>query len=314
MRHFTSLDQVNLQKTWLTIGSFDGVHLGHQEIIRNLVTRAHAVNANAVVLTFHPHPAIVLKKRDDPFYLTTPQEKAQLLGDLEVDVVITQAFDHELANTTAFDFIAKLKSQLDLEHLLVGPDFALGRDRKGDISRLSELGEEFGFAMDVFQTVKIDDQVVSSSKIRNALKNGDVLLATRLLGRPYRISGTVIRGDGRGKTIGIPTANLEVWSDRVLPKSGVYACQAILRNQLLGAVTNVGFRPTFVNQPSSPTVETHLLDFEGDIYGEKISLDFVFRLRDEVRFPSVQALVQQIQQDITRSREAHASKITNHQQ
>jgi riboflavin kinase / FMN adenylyltransferase len=310
MRHFNSLDQANLQNTWLTIGSFDGVHLGHQEIIHNLVSEAHAISALAVVLTFHPHPAIVLKKRNDPFYLTTPQEKAYLLGELGVDVVITQPFNQLLASTSAANFMALLKTRLDLEHLLVGRDFALGQDRRGDIPRLSQLGEEYGYTVEVFPPVKVDGQVVSSSKIRSALRDGDVHLATRFLGRPYRINGAVIKGDGRGHGIGIPTANLEVWPERALPKSGVYVCQATLNKRSIGAVTNVGVRPTFDNQPILPTVEAHLLDFDGDIYGEEISLDFLARLRDERRFPSVQALVQQIQQDIARSRKALTSHVT----
>lgn len=310
MRHFNSLDQVSLQHTWLTIGSFDGVHLGHREIIQNLVSKAHEMGALAVVLTFHPHPAIVLKKRNDPFYLTTPQEKASLLGDLGVDVVITQPFDPSLASTSAANFMAILKNRLDIEHLLVGRDFALGQDRRGNISRLRQLGQEYGYTIEIFPPVEIEGQVVSSSKIRAALRDGDVLLAARFLGRPYRIIGKVINGDGRGRKIGIPTANLEVWPERAIPKSGVYVCQATLNQQPVGAVTNVGFRPTFENQPLKPTVEAHLLDFDGDLYGEEISLDFLLRLRDEQRFPSVQALVKQIQQDIARSRETLMSCIT----
>jgi riboflavin kinase / FMN adenylyltransferase len=308
MRHINSLDQVHLNRSWLTIGSFDGVHLGHQKIINKLVSSAHTAHAPAVVLTFHPHPAIVLKKRNDPFYLTTPEEKANLLGELGVDVVITQPFDRQLAATSAYDFIAKLKTQLDLEHLMIGPDFALGRDRQGDEPRLRQLGEEFGYTLTVFTTITVDGQVVSSSKIRSALREGEMQLANRLLGRPYRIDGMVVKGDGRGITIGIPTANLQVWSERVLPKPGVYVCQAMLdQHSIIGAVTNVGFRPTFDNQTLTPTVETHLLDFNHDIYGKNISLDFWLRLRDEQRFSSIQSLVAQIQKDIDRSREALAS-------
>jgi riboflavin kinase / FMN adenylyltransferase len=312
MPHINSLDQVHLKRSWLTIGSFDGVHLGHQKIIHELVTAAHADNAPAVVLTFHPHPAIVLKKRKDPFYLTTPEEKAHLLADLGVDVVVTQPFDLQLASTSAYDFIARLKTHLDLQHLMVGPDFALGRDRRGDEPRLRQLGEEFGYTLTVFSPITLDGQVVSSSKIRSALREGEVQLANHLLGRPYRIDGSVIKGDGRGKTIGIPTANLQVWSQRMLPKSGVYVCQATLEeHSVIGAVTNVGFRPTFDNQSLTPTVEAHLLDFNHDIYGKNIYLDFLLRLRDEQRFPSIQSLVEQIQQDIAKSRKALTSIKTS---
>ncbi|MFU8772723.1 MAG: bifunctional riboflavin kinase/FAD synthetase [Anaerolineales bacterium] len=308
MRHIISLDQIQLERSYLTIGSFDGVHLGHQKIINELVTSAHSADAPAVVLTFHPHPAIVLKKRNDPFYLTTREEKADLLGDLGVDVVVTQPFDLHLASTSALDFIARLKTQLGLERLLVGPDFALGRDRQGDIPRLRQFGEEFGYTLSVFKPVTLDGFIVSSSKIRSALREGDLRLANRLLGRPYRIDGSVIKGDGRGQTIGIPTANLQIWEERVIPKPGVYVCQARLeQNSEIGAVTNVGIRPTFENQPLTPIVETHLLDFSADIYGKNISLDFLLRLRDEKRFPSIQSLVEQIHHDIDKGRQALAT-------
>lgn len=302
MQHYWSLEDVQLKNTWLTIGSFDGVHLGHQEIVRRLTTGAQQFGSPAVVLTFFPHPAIVLGKRNDHRYLTTPEERAALLVELGVDVVITHPFDLQLAATSAMAFMEKLVAQLRISHLLVGHDFALGKNREGDVVKLRQLGEQLGYTLDVVPPFKIGEQLVSSSRVRKVLNAGDVTQAAVLLGRPYRVSGEVISGDGRGRSIGIPTANLAVWPERVIPKPGVYVCRSQLDDKTWGAVTNIGVRPTFENQPVLPRVEVHLLDFDADIYGQKIQLDFLSRLRDEQRFPGVQALVEQIRRDIAAAR------------
>lgn len=302
MQHYWSLDGLSLQKSWLTIGSFDGVHRGHQEIIRQLTAGAHAQGAPAVVLTFYPHPAVVLANRNEPYYLTTPEERAALLGELGVDVVVTHPFNREVAGTSAHDFMARLKSHLGLTHLWIGYDFALGRNREGNVDRLTELGQELGYTVQVLSAVKVNGELISSSEVRAALSEGDVQRASRLLGRPYSLSGQVIPGDGRGRTIGIPTANLDVWDKLLLPKSGVYACRAMVLGQTVEAVTNVGYRPTFENRPAVPRVETHLLDFQGDLYGRKVKLSFLARLRDEQRFPGVDALVAQIHEDIAQAK------------
>lgn len=309
MLHYHSLDEVNLQPlnfkaaAWLTIGSFDGVHLGHQTIVRQLVYGAHAENAPAVVLTFHPHPVKVLRNREGPYYLTTPDERAALLGEMGVDVVITHPFNREVAGLTALEFISRLHNHLGMKHLCIGHDFALGRGREGNFAVLQRLGSELGYSVESLLPVEVDEQVVSSSRIRNALAEGDVALAGRLLGRPYQVRGAVIHGDGRGRAIGIPTANLEIWSERMVPKPGVYACFVQLEGHAWQAVTNIGYRPTFDGQTVQIHVETHLLDFKQDIYGREIALSFVERLRDEQKFSGIQALVEQIQRDIARARE-----------
>jgi riboflavin kinase/FMN adenylyltransferase len=302
MQHFWSLDEIFIKQSWLTIGSFDGVHIGHQRILRNLTNDAHRAGAPAVVLTFYPHPAVVLGKRENAFYLTTPEEQAELLGELGADIVITHPFTKEIANTSAQDFIAALDTHLDINCLWIGYDFALGKDRKGDAPALRRLGERFGYRVKVVDPLRIEGEIVSSSRIRKALYAGEVEQANRLLGRPYRISGEVIHGDGRGRRIGIPTANMRVWEHRVLPKPGVYVCRAQANQETWGAVTNVGFRPTFEGQPPTPQVEAHLLDFDRDLYGEQIHLDFLVRLRDEKRFPDAQTLVRQIREDIRKGR------------
>ncbi len=302
MQHFWSLDDIHLKKSWLTIGSFDGVHRGHQEIVKRLTAGAHEHGVPAVVLTFHPHPASVLGKRKDAFYLSTPEERAELLGQLGVDLVITHPFNHQVASMSALQFMQQLNQQLNIQELWVGYDFALGKGREGNVDRLRQIGMDLGYRVEVIPAIELDGEVISSSRIRAYIFNGEVDQAARLLGRPYRLQGTVIPGDGRGKTIGIPTANLNLWSELAIPKAGVYVCQAIVEERVYGAVTNVGVRPTFETQPVPPRVEAHILDYQADLYGQHIQLDFLYHLRDELRFPSAQALVTQIHEDIQQAR------------
>lgn len=302
MHHFQSLEGVHLQDTWLTIGTFDGVHLGHQDIVRKLVTRAHNSGSEAVVLTFYPHPAVVIGKRRIPSYLTTPEERAELLGEMGVDVVITFPFTPQVEKITAEEFISLLKSHIGMQHLMVGPDFALGHNRGGNIQYLNELGKVHGFELSTIPPVEMGGQVVSSSRIRAALKEADIDLVNQLLGRPYFIRGQVVPGDGRGHTIGIPTANLSLWLERALPKSGVYVSRAMINGDSFGSVTNIGIRPTFAKEHERMQIETHLLDFENQIYGMEVKLDFISHLRDEKRFQNINALVTQIQSDINQAR------------
>jgi riboflavin kinase/FMN adenylyltransferase len=256
------------------------------------------VNDLAVVITFHPHPATVVRNRKEPYYLTTPEDRAQLLGDLGVDIVLTLPFDQKIAQTTAHDFMAKIHEALAPSHLFVGRDFALGREREGNVAKLQELGDVFNYRLVLVEPIKNDDETVSSSSIRKAITAGDVHRAQKLLGRAYRVSGKVVPGDGRGKQLGIPTANLEIWPEQLLPKAGVYACLAIFNTLRYKAATNIGVRPTFENQGVSPNIEAHLLEFNKDIYGKRIHLDFIARLRDEKRFSNLESLVSQIHQDI----------------
>ncbi len=303
MIHYRSLDGVYLQGVWLTIGSFDGVHIGHQKVVQEIVAGAHQAGDLAVVLTFFPHPAAVLKKRQDPFYLTTPEERAELLGALGADVVITHPFNLEIAAMSARQFMTYLQAHLGIRHLYVGFNFALGRNREGDVPTLKRLGEELGYSVRVLPAVTVDGEIISSSQIRAYLAEGNVERAARLLGRPFHINGIVVRGDGRGKSLGFPTANLSVWAERAIPRAGVYVCKAQVNGKVWGAVTNVGVRPTFEDKPVPPRVETHLLDFNDEIYGEEVYLEFLAHLRDEVRFPNPQALATQIQADVARARQ-----------
>lgn len=308
MQHFYSLQELNLHDAWLTIGSFDGVHLGHQKIIKELTAGARSVKAPAVLLTFYPHPAIVLGGLQGSFYLTTPEEKALMLGEAGIDIVITHTFNLEVAAISAQVFVTTLKERLGLRHLFVGHDFALGHNREGDVPALRKFGANMGFDLHEIAELQIDNQVVSSSTIRQLLIDGNIEQANKLLGKPFFLAGEVEQGEGRGHTIGIPTANLAIWKDRVTPGSGVYVCRAEVNGTGWQAVVNIGVRPTFEEEAAAPTVEAHLLDFDEDIYGQSVRLEFLHRLRGEQKFSGVDELVAQIQKDITQARKIFASQ------
>jgi len=284
----------------MTIGAFDGVHRGHQALIGRVVNRARASNRLAGLITFHPHPAAVLAPERAPRYLTTPGEKVALLEGLGIDLVVLLPFDRELAATSARDFMERITTRLRLSELWIGADFALGRDREGDVPRLRLLGEELGYAVYVFRPVLDDGAAISSSRIRALLRDGDVEQAAQLLGRYPRISGQVVAGAARGRDLGIPTANLEVRPERAVPANGVYAVYAVLGRQRYPGVANVGVRPSFDN--GERTVETHIFDFDRDIYGCDLVVEFVARLRDERRFGDIDELIAQIEEDVAMAR------------
>jgi riboflavin kinase/FMN adenylyltransferase len=301
MPHVTSLESLHLTGAWLTIGVFDGVHRGHQEIIRQLTAGAHQNGAPAVLLSFSPHPAVIFGAKDLKC-LTTPEERAEIITGLGVDYVVTQPFTRETANQSAEEYMALMKRHLGLKTLLVGYDFALGKGRAGNYEKLSEIGLELGFDVRRVEAVRFEQGVVSSSVIRKMLAEGDVAGAAAKLGRRYALSGPVNPGDGRGRTIGIPTANVEAPTEKALPANGVYACYAWVDDIRYPAVTNVGVRPTFTSGEAIQRVEAHLLDANADYYGKTMRLEFVERLRGEQKFPSVEALVAQIQADIRAAR------------
>jgi len=301
MQHYHSLEEVNLQKSWLTVGVFDGVHRGHQEIIKKLTADAHENDASAVVLTFDPHPAAVLTGHEIKC-LTLPDERADLLGELGVDVVITERFTRELSAVTAYDFMSRLTRQLGLRRLLIGYDFALGKGREGNAARLTEIGSELGYTVEVVPALSDESGVISSTAIRKLIEVGNVAEAARLLGHPYSLHGPVIHGDGRGKTINVPTANIAYSHEKMIPAKGIYACWADLNGQRHRAAINIGTNPTFTPDKKTPNVEAHLLDVRRDVYGEDVRLEFVARLRDEMKFDSVDPLVKQIWKDVEDTR------------
>jgi len=303
MRHFYSLQDVDLSHSWVTIGTFDGVHLGHQKIIRGLVENAHSADQPAVVVTFHPHPKLVLGGEQRPFYLTLPETRAELLHDMGVDVVITHPFNDQVSQLSAQDFVSRLDAHLGIKKLWVGYDFALGKDREGDAERLRQLGKDYGFTLRQVAPHHIKDEVVSSSSIRSLLREGEAQRAARLLGRLFQLRGEVVGGDKRGKDLGFPTANLDIPREMIQIKSGIYATYTIVEGQRLPSVTNVGFRPTFDDALDFPVVETYILDFSGDLYGEELRLEFHTFLRDELKFDTVPALIEQMHQDVEHTRQ-----------
>ncbi|GAB4581171.1 MAG: bifunctional riboflavin kinase/FAD synthetase [Anaerolineales bacterium] len=302
MQHFGSLSSLSVQNAWLTMGTFDGVHRGHQAIIRQLVAGAHAENAPAVVITFDPHPVAVLRPEKTPRTLTPPDVRAALLGALGVDIVITHPFTHEVAALSARDFLTQLKTHLGFTQFWVGYDFAMGHNREGNIPTLRRLGEQMGYTVHVVEPVAFEGKTVSSSQIRKLIAEGQMEETAELLGRPYSLSGKVIEGAKRGRTIGIPTANLSADDSLAIPARGVYACRVWVNARVVDAVTNIGLRPTFENGPARTSVEAHLLDFSEDLYGQVIQLEFHARLREEQKFSGVEALVAQIRQDIAQAR------------
>ena len=301
MQHYHSLEAASFQNSWLTIGVFDGVHRGHREIIQKLVRDAHAHHAPAVVLTFDPHPAAVLTGKEIRC-LTTPDERADLLAALGVDVVITQRFTRDLSTASALEYMTHLKESLGLTHLLIGYDFALGKGREGNAARLTEIGLELNYSVEVVSALSDESGVISSTEIRKLISTGNISEASKLLGYRYQLGGEVIHGEGRGKTINFPTANVNYPKGKVMPPNGIYACWAHLGTQKFMAATNIGLNPTFTPERQIPSLEAYLLDFDRDIYGETMQLEFVARLRDEIRYTSVDALIKQIHDDVDKTR------------
>jgi riboflavin kinase/FMN adenylyltransferase len=291
-----------LQKAFLAVGSFDGVHRGHQYLVRSMVAEAHAQAGTPTVLTFFPHPSVVLGRRASTLYLTTPEERAALLAKIGVEVVITHPFTLEFSHTSAADIIARLVSDLGLRSLWAGMDFALGHNREGDREYLSGAGARLGFEVHSVDPLIEEGAPISSSRIRRALSEGDMAEVNRCLGRPFTLTGQVVHGAQRGATIGIPTANVAVWEARAVPARGVYATWAEIGARRLPSVTNIGVRPTFAGQAEAQVVETHILDFNEDLYGQPLTVSFVARLRAETKFAGVEALLLQIRADIEQSR------------
>ena len=310
MAQLHSLDELATQNAWLTIGIFAGVHHGHQEILRRLVSGAHAQDCAALLLTFDPHPAVILGGKTDFKCLTTPGERLELIEACGVDTVITQPFDRALANQTAEEFMRRIVGTLQgpasrdtgLRCLLLGYDSALGRGREGNAARLAEIGKQLGYRVESVPPVKDESGIISSTRIRSAVAAGEVAEAAALLGRPYFVRGPVVHGDGRGRTINVPTVNVQVPPMKLIPANGIYATWAWVDGERHAAATSIGVRPTFEPAAALRTVEAYLLDFDRDLYGWEVRLEFVERLRDELKFPSVEALMAQIEADVARTR------------
>ncbi len=302
MQHFSTLDGVRLRTSFLAVGSFDSVHRGHQHLVRSMVAQARAEGGTPTVLTFFPHPSVVLGRRTSTLYLSSPEERAALLAALGVEVVITHPFTLEFSHTSAADIVARLVKDLGLRSLWAGTDFSLGHNREGNRDYLAREGARLGFDVHIVEPLVEEGQPISSTRIRHALSEGDMAEVTLCLGRQFALSGEVVKGAQRGSTLGFPTANVAVWEARAVPARGVYATWTQVGAEHLASVTNIGVRPTFAGQDEAQVVETHILDFNEDLYGQSISVSFVARLRGETKFPGVDALLQQIRSDITQAR------------
>ncbi len=271
-------------------------------MLRRMVERAKEADLPVVVLSFFPHPSVVLRQRTPAFYITTPEEKAELLGQEGVDYVITQPFDLELSKVEAGDFLDRLTAQLGFVDLWAGEDFALGHQRRGNRHFLEKESRARDFRYHLVPPLLVGGEVVSSTRVREALRSGDVARAATYLGRSFNLVGIVQKGAGRGKELGIPTANLQIWEERAYPAVGVYACMVEVDGQRKQAVTNIGYRPTFEDKSDGPIIEAHVLDFERELYGQEIKVEFIDRLRDEMRFSGPEELLKQIEQDISHAR------------
>ncbi len=282
--------------TALAIGVFDGVHLGHRHLISRLTEVAAESGLLSGVVTFCQHPREIVAPGTALPYLTTIEERVCLLRQAGVGLVVLLSFTSETAQRTAREFVGLLHQYLRMKHLVVGSDFALGKGREGTAAFLEELGKEIGFMVAGVSPRTNDNDVVSSTAIKSAMAEGDMERVARLLGREYSLAGEIIRGAGRGSGIGFPTANLAIDPDRALPPEGVYATRAHVDDQSYSSMTNIGRNLTFGD--NERTVETFLLDFDGDLYGRRIALDIVARLRDEKKFDGIDQLKAQIAADI----------------
>ncbi len=284
----------------LTIGVFDGVHLGHKYLLSQLREYAKQQNLLSGVVTFHQHPQEVLSPQTKLPFLTDLTQRTYLLKNEGIDAIITLSFTQELAQLSARQFLSLLKKYLMLQGLVIGPDFALGRNREGDIDTVRSLGQDMHFSVTVVPPIMINDVVVSSTAIRKALTDGDMKKVNNLMGHPFSLHGRVITGVGRGIKLGFPTANLDTNPEQALPAEGVYATWTCIDDKVYQSMTNIGKRPTFGG--NERTVEVYVLDYHGDLYGCELKIDIVERLRGEKKFDTEEELKKQITEDIKQGR------------
>lgn len=287
-------------KTCVTIGNFDGVHLGHQRLLEAVRKHADSIQGIALALTFHPHPYFVLRPESAPQLINSYEEKLELLGRYGADIVVEEPFSREFSNTSPEQFLEEiLIAKLGAKVLYLGYDFAFGKGRAGSAETIKKLAEAKGLEVHVIPPYQVQGQTVSSSLIRQRLKDGDIEFVNLCLGRPFFLRGLVWRGEGRGRKIGVPTANLRT-EPRKYPKVGVYATRCLWRGKWHKSISNIGYNPTFKGDGSDLPlkIETHLLDFEADMYGDEIQVDFHAFLRPEQKFSGVDSLLTQIRADI----------------
>jgi riboflavin kinase / FMN adenylyltransferase len=285
------------KKTVLTLGTFDGVHKGHQKIISNLVATARAKDCESLILTFFPHPRMVLQDPSEIKLLNTMAEKSQLIESLGVDHLIIHPFDQNFSRLSAEEFVLEiLVKQLALQKIIIGYDHRFGRNRTANIDDLVRFGEEYDFEVEQISALEIDTISVSSTKIRMALSEGNIEKANDYLGYPFFLTGTVIQGKSIGRTMGFPTANLRIEeSYKLIPQNGVYVVETIIEAKIIYGMMNIGYNPTVDGNVHS--IEVHFLDFEEDLYHQSLKVSILERIRDEVKFDSLESLQQQLEID-----------------
>jgi len=287
--------------TALTIGNFDGVHRGHQHLVAYLISRARALSLAAGAITLYPDPARVLRPQEPPEYLTSLEERLELLHGLGLDFVVPLTFTSELAELSPRHFVTLLREELDMRLLLMGPDNAFGRNREATPEAVGRLGEEMGFKVEILPgPLGVAELTVSSTAIRAALAAGDLETVATLLGRPYSLRGPVVQGSHLGHQLGFPTANIAVTADRALPAYGIYATWAYVGETRYASATSIGIRPTIGG--TAVTVETYIFDFDGDLYDQILRIELVARLRPELKFDSLEAMKEQIGRDVAEAR------------
>ncbi|MDI6767235.1 MAG: bifunctional riboflavin kinase/FAD synthetase [Bacteroidota bacterium] len=281
----------------VTVGTFDGVHLGHSSIIKKLVDRAKDRKARSVIITFEPHPRVVLGK-GNVMLLTTLTDRIEQMESFGVDAVLVLEFTYDFSRQTALEFYEKyLIRGIGVREVIVGYDHMFGRDRISNVNELKQMGKEIGFDVLMVEPVAYDGEIISSTKIRTLLQNGNVEKAMKFLNRPYSIEGTVIAGDRRGESLGFPTANiLPESSNKLIPADGVYCVKVSINEQQIFGMLNIGVKPTFGSE-SKQIIEVNIFNFDGDIYGKKIRVYFLKRLRDEKKFSSKEDLINQLERD-----------------
>jgi riboflavin kinase/FMN adenylyltransferase len=301
MKIFHGTENANIQKpTVLTLGVFDGLHLGHQRIMQTVVDRARAVGAHATAMTFDPHPRAVLHPESAPPLLQTLDQRLANFEVLGIEQAIVVPFTREFAANPAEEFLREIvHDRLHAREVYLGKGFAFGKGRGGNIELLRRMADELGFFADEVDEVCLRGKRISSSRIRELLSEGRVNLTRRMLGRPYGVEGVIVRGQQRGRTIGFPTANLRP-HNRVVPKNGVYATATLVDGTWRRSITNVGVRPTF-DDGSDISIESYIFDFEGDLYGDVLRVRFLHRIRDERKFSGIDELRQQIERDTARA-------------
>lgn len=287
----------DLPETVAAIGFFDGIHLGHQQVIKRAVAAAKERNMASAVITFHPHPSVVLNNKAEKVkYITPLADKQELIAQLQVDRLYMIEFNHELSLLSPKQFLDHFIHGLHIKHLIAGFDFTFGHKGEGNMQNIESFMQH-DFSYTIIPKVEQDNKKISSTNIRAYLTAGQIELANEMLGRPFSIRGQVVYGDQRGRTIGYPTANLEVENDTLLPKSGVYAVKVVYQGELYEGMANIGVKPTFKDDLKKPSVEVNIFNFNKQIYGEEIHMQLFTFIREEKKFAGVEELVSQIQQD-----------------